>query len=79
MTVGQSMSALPGYIRRQLVLLSLARHRPRCQKHFRSKHHWVLAYFDFGSGLIWICQRRKATTAQMASTTPNGHAPWRNP
>jgi len=29
--VGQSMSALPGYIRRQLVPLSRARHRPRCQ------------------------------------------------
>jgi len=31
MTVGQSMSALPGYIRRRLVPLTRARHRPRCQ------------------------------------------------
>jgi hypothetical protein len=30
-SVGQRMSALPGYFRRQFVLLSRARHRPRCR------------------------------------------------
>ena len=30
-TAGQSMSALPGYFRRQLVQLSQARHRPQCR------------------------------------------------
>ena len=31
LAAGQSMSALPSYIRHQLVLLSRARRRPRCQ------------------------------------------------
>jgi len=33
---------------------------------------------DAGDGLIWH-QRRKATSDQIASTTPNGHAPCKNP
>jgi hypothetical protein len=52
----------------------------RCGHHGNcAKYGAFLATLYVGVGLLTVRQRQMATPVQIASTTPNGHAPCKKP